>query len=224
MAWDLLNEPFNNLDDWTDSSGGGSTSQTTFDGKETLKLDSGPNTGFFAWGSTVNFMDSVGDIVIDLEVYADAIGTYADRDRFRLQHSIFTDDTLVSCVKFAVYFASDGLFIYDGANYNEVGTDLVEQNKWQTWRFYVKASKGATASCDVYLDGKLKESSVDCSDISEDSEVLALEQSGYTTPNRITYVNHLKIKTPLATKIHGITPKKIYGIHSPFIANINGVT
>ena len=93
-------------------------------------------------------------------------------------------------------FCSDGLFIYDGAAYNEVGTNIVSQDAWQEWTFIVDLSAGvASAVCDVYLNDVLQASDVDCSDDTslEDDGLVALSQWGHTTDDCITYIDYLKI-------------------------------
>lgn len=171
------------ITDWTDvDEGSGASTQVTFDGKTCMKLDTGGNTGGIAYRS--QDIGSFGNrVVISISAYFDAIGTLADLDTFRFD---ITDGITGLWVK----FASDGLFIYDGATYNEVGTNLVVQDTWQEWTFDVN---WVAKTVDVYLDNVLVASDVDCSNPGSPPEGgIKFQQRGYTTANRISYIDWFK--------------------------------
>lgn len=80
---------------------------------------------------------------IEIRTYFDEIGNVGDSNWFVLRVDINSNDA------FLVNFAADGLFVYDGAAYNEVGTNVVSKDVYQTWVFDLTES-GHTAT--IYLD------------------------------------------------------------------------
>lgn len=180
-------EDCSDISDWTDSDiGTGVSSQTTFDSKSCFKFDTGASTG----DKAERYCDvgSFGNYVrCELSLNHDALGTMANGDSVRLS-------VQKAGVQLNVLFATDGLFIYDGATWNEVGTNLVQEDAWQTWIFACDFSTPAASNCDVYLNGDLKESSVDCSQTGSYTEGKVLvSQNGQTTANRISYLDYIKL-------------------------------
>ena len=177
---DIDNEDMSDITDWTDGdTGTGASTQETFDSKSCMKLTSGATLG----GVGVRTKD-VGTFgarsVISINVYCDAIGTRVATDEF---------DFLVSdgTTRMFAMFCSDGLLIYDGSSFNEVGTDLVVQDTWQEWTFDINWT---ARTVDVYLAGILKASGVDCSaDSGTANGTIYFGQGGGTTTNRISYVD-----------------------------------
>ena len=158
----------------------------TFDGKETFKFDTGATaaSGNYAYRSKDlgNFSAPTG--IISFGLYHDALGSTGDEDYFRMQIG-FTD------VLLQLRFGTDGLFVYDGSSWNEVGTDEVNEDVWQDWTCLVKnADDYANSTCDVYLDGVLVEADVDCSQQGSAHGYVYLSQYGSTTANRITYLDY----------------------------------
>ena len=195
----LLDEDFSAIDDWTNGDQAPATStQETFDGQETLYQnthESAVGNDYAYLYRTIGSIEGLGNtIAVSIKLYHDLIGTIANTDNFVF--NCFRSDW-----KFSVVFASDGLFISDGATYNEVGTNIVSQDAWQEWTFIFDFSGGvANATCDVYLKIAgiyvLQASDVDCSNIGDFSGLdgyLELECFGYATDNLITYVDYLKI-------------------------------
>jgi len=170
----------------------------------------------------VGSIDGLGNrIVISVKVYCDAIGTLANQDYFIL--AIFRSDW-----GFDVVFVSDGLYIYDGAVWNEIGTDIVVQDTWQEWTFDVDISGGvAAAVCDVYLNNVLQASDIDCSYTGTWTDgTIILRQSGYGTDDLLSYIDWLKVGDGFGWtgKINGVTnPAKINGIAVANIAKVLGI-
>jgi hypothetical protein len=171
---------------WDDDSNlTGVLSQVTFEGREVFKLDSGDaGAGDYSqcsrdYGSTADTM------TITIRVYHEKLGTVVNNDMTRAK---FRHDD----VELQVYFASDGLFVYDGASWNEVGTNLVEEDVWQEWLFECDFSTAATATVDVSLDGVSVGTGVDCSATGAptDGDML-VRQFGETSANNITYIDQL---------------------------------
>ena len=148
---DIDDEDMADITDWADGDfGSGVSSQVTFDSKSCLKLDNSA-------GQTASRSQDIGTFgaksVFSISLYCDYLGNLASGEN--TQFNFYNGTTRV-----IIKHCSDGLFIYDGATYNEVGTDLVSLDTWQEWTFDVNWT---AETVDVYLDGVLKASGVDCS-------------------------------------------------------------
>ena len=136
--------------------------------------------------------------------YASATGNVADSDFFRIEVS-------KAGVKLSVNIALDGMFIYDGAAWNEIGTNIVTTGAWQTAIFEVDATTPASATCKVSLGATSQTVSCAYTGAFTEGEV-QLTQWGVTTANRTIYVDSIKIgdwadpglAEPDAIKIDGV--------------------
>jgi hypothetical protein len=170
-------------DSWTDADTGtgASTPGITFDGKSCFKFDSG------VAGSAIITRD-IGvystPAWVSIKTYFDDIGALATSDYF----SMVLQDSAYRC---SVRFCSDGLFVYDGASWNEVGADIVSLDTWQEWTF--KWTVAAAGVVDVYLNGTLVASSVDCSDATGGTDGTTTFTQIGTTKQCITYLDFIKI-------------------------------
>jgi len=195
---DIDDEDMADITDWTDGdSGTGDSSQVTFDGKSCMKLYTGITNG----GQAYRYQD-IGSFgtrtVFSYNMYIDTIGTLADVNRLIIEHS---DGT----TRLYVVWASDGLFINDGASNIEVGTNLVVQDVWQEWTFDVNWT---AKTVDVYLDGILKASAVDCSCASTDPNgLIQIYLKSTTVANLISYIDWFKAGSDfkLIEKTHSIS-------------------
>lgn len=189
----LLDLDCSDLTGWTDSDTGEAvSSQVTFDGKSCYKFDSVTSADTNDYASRekdVGSVEGLGTrVTVSINTYFDLVGVLAGTDYFYLV-------VPRSDWKLSIAFASDGLFVYDGASFNEVGTNLVQLDAWQEWSFDIDLSGGiASAVCDVYLDQSLVASSVDCSWMAADTDgLIRITQYGYATDNQITYLDWFKI-------------------------------
>jgi hypothetical protein len=187
------NEDCSDLTGWSDGdSGNGVSSQVTFQGRSTFKFDAGATAaGTKAYRQRDTSVSWVTGNVITIRLYHETIGTLANQDYFMLTTEDDTDMMQIA-------FASDGLYIYDGASWNEVGTNLVEQDTWQEWTFIAAAD---WQTCAVYLDGDLISASEDCSYVyGGDDGYINIYQYGENTSNMITYVDMVKANAGLTTE------------------------
>ncbi len=173
------------LGSWADGDAvNGDSTQAAYEGRQCFKFDSGAAAG----GTYAQRSQDLGSFAnggsITVRINCDALGALTDTDHFVVQ----LDDGTNLCT---VAFASDGMWVYDGAAWNEVDTDIVTQDTWQEWNFVVAADFSTVA---IYLDGAEVSASEDCSDAAggTDGQVL-LRQNGVTTANRITYVDIIRV-------------------------------
>lgn len=200
-SWDLLDESFDNLDDWTDQSV--RSASASIDPTGQCKLDSGATSA--ANNDYARIFQDIGSVpntfTIEIKLYHDALGSVANIDYLYLYVSQ-VDEFLY------IYFSSDGLMIYDTVEgLQEVGTDLVKHSgsaEWQTWRFLITFT-GTTGegTCDVYLKDSTHDwekigTAIPCSFEAgiTDGEI-QLNQYGFLTNNQITHVDYYKIATGL---------------------------
>lgn len=193
----LLNEACGaaTLGDWDDDdTGDGASTQTTFDSLECFKFDAGSAGSANAAQRSQDIGTMTNRAVVSIKLYHDLIGTHADDDAFCLV-------VPRSNVKLLARFCSDGLYVYDGAAHNEVGTNLVEQDTWQEWTFDLRWWDDARAVCDVYLNDEQVATNVDCSYTGAytDGDVV-MYQHGDATADCITYVDYLKISPEFAVE------------------------
>lgn len=182
---DIDDEDMADIIDWTDADNGtgAASTQVTFDSKSCMKLDSG-NAAINNYAFRYQDLGTFGArTIFSLSLYCDAIGTIANTDAFELR--AFDGTT-----QLWMHWASDGLFVFDGTANHEVGTDLVIQDTWQEWTIDVN---WILQTVDIYLNGILKASGVDCSyAVAGTNGRVDFFQFGYTTANRITYIDWFK--------------------------------
>lgn len=170
---------------WTDSdAGNGVSSQVTFDSKSCFKMDA-VTAGAGTVASRVLDIGSfqTNPNIVSIKLYHDLLGTLANGDYFEL----ILQATAYRC---SIRFASDGMFIYDGASWNEVGANIVLQDTWQEWTFvYTQQASGVVS---VYLDGVAQATGVDCSDSTAGTTgTTTMRQYGITVVG-LTYIDWFK--------------------------------
>ncbi len=175
------------LTDWSDGDGGdGASTQVTFDNKSTFKFDSGSGAGNYAARDNTTMTTTNVRCVVTARIYLDLVGTQADNDSFQL--TIINTDGDQYC---GILFCSDGLFAYDGAAWNEVGTDLTSLDTWETWTFDWDM---VAETVDIYLEGVSVASDVDVSRVGGFvANEIKFQQNGPVTANQIAYVDWVTI-------------------------------
>ncbi len=197
---DILNEngisfadPDPPVGGWTDSdnSPGVSTDNENFSGAVCFKFDSGagvPDPGDSAYRVLNGDFSTPVNCVAELRIYHSDLGTRANADFFRL--TVTRAD-----VRLNMAFASDGLFIHNGAGWQLINSGWVQTGIWQRWVFDIDFSIPASANVDIYLDDVFK-SNEDCSQTSSYTDgQITFAQYGFNTASRLSYVDYLKIGT-----------------------------
>ena len=191
-----VSDDCSSLTGWTNlDSANGNTTQETFEGCETFKFTV-TSAGANEKAEVTRDVGTIGSTyTIEVRTYFDLIGTTGNDDYFLL--TVDNGEGQLS-----VKFATNGLFVYDGSSYSEAGTDVVDSDTWVVWRFEVDFTTPASAVVDVYRDGTLVESDMDCSDTttSNDGDII-LSQHGGTTNNVLSYVDCIELAdgTPEST-------------------------
>ena len=192
MTWDLLDEDCADISDWVDDDAINGVSEVSPAGQFRMDANTAASTNK---ASRSRAISTATTMTVEIKLYHDGIGTEANTDNFLLNvgRDAGGTDVFIRAV-----FASDGLFIHDGTSSNEVGTNLVSVGTWQTWRILLDFTTPASATCDVYLDDVLEAKDVDCSYTTTGlSDGVSITQLGWTTANRLTHIDWIKIKTGL---------------------------
>ena len=194
---DIDNEDMADITSWTNNdSGGGESSQVTFDGKSCMKLTGGVSIG--GQGRREKDVGTFGTrTVFTLNTYVTASGTTGDGD---YAESLFYNGTTL-CV---VAFSSTGLYSHNGANWVQVGTNLVVQGTWQEWTFDVDWT---AQTLNIYLDGVLKATAVDCSFAVAGTNGTVIFKANYNTTTSPTfYIDNFKAGSTFNTVTTELTP------------------
>jgi len=181
---DIYSSDFASIDDWANGdTGTGVSSQATFDGKSTFKLDSGVAAG------NAHRVQDIGTFgartVLSFSVDHSNIGSTATGDMFVIQ--IANGATLLS-----MHFEPAGFFILNtAASYVEVGTDLVVTGAWQEWTLDLNWT---AKTLDVYLGTLLKATGVDFGYAYTGfaNGVVDIYQNGTTAAHRLTCIDWFK--------------------------------
>ncbi len=195
---DIDDEDMAVITDWTDADAvTGDSSQATFDGKSCMKLD----TGSTVLNSQTIRRQDVGTFgtrtVFSFSLYCETLGTAASEDRFNF--GAFDGTT-----KLNTRFSSDGLYIYDGAAWNEAGTNLVVVDTWQEWTFDVDWT---AKTVDIYVDGVLGAADVDCSQANATANgTVEFLTSSVVVANILAYIDWFKAGSDFAAVLTETTP------------------
>jgi hypothetical protein len=207
----IANEHMTTLSGWADDDGAGAaaeSTQTPYSGYETFKFDGGTAQDGTAHATRTKDVGTIGDTahVVSIRLYNDLVGALAADDEFRLTVDGATYQLIVK-------FCSDGLFVYDGAAYNEVGTDIVNLDAWNEWTFDIDATTPASATCTVYKNGVSQATGVDCSNVPTGTDgTIELKQNSQTTVSQISYVDWVKVGAASTAVTFSTT--KVFGSHS----------
>jgi len=197
---DIDDEDMADITDWTDAdTGTGASTQATFDSKSCMKLDTGNDIGMAKRRQDIGTFG--GKTAFMFSSYFENIGTMANGD-----YAAFA--AFNGIIGVSVVFCSDGLYVYGGTTYNEVGTNIVVQDTWQKWAFVVNWT---AQTVDIYKDDALVATNVDCGCASAIANgTVDIYQCGATITYCITYIDYFKAGNVPESKL----------VYRGFIANI----
>jgi hypothetical protein len=127
-------------------------------------------------------------VILEMSMYHESIGTNAAND------GIIISGEVSSTRAFAYKFCSDGLFHFYPTGYAELGTDLVDQDVWTTWKI---VNDVTNRKIWIWKNGALVVSNA--SGVFANTGMTAgrvqLEQRGYTLSGVLTYIDYVKVHT-----------------------------
>lgn len=185
MAWDLLDEDMEDITDWTDEDLGDGVSQENPAGQMEC---SAPSTA----GSQGRRIRDIGSMptvfTIEMRANHDLLGTTGNGDTAFL-------NVERAGLQVQIRFGTDGLFINDGASYNEVGTNIVDTATWNIWKFIVNAAAGdASATCKVYKNS-IYQGTADCSKTGTYTDGKITLTTVFQTTATLKHIDYIKIGT-----------------------------
>lgn len=146
-----LEENFNSISAWNDDDvGGGASTQATTDGLETLKMVGLSGASASHAIRTQDIGDIKDDYIVEIKTnfdFLESVGATSTSTGYGLMH--FDNGT----TRLETRWSDDGLEIYDGTNWNEIGVSQVAEDVWNTWKLIVTGGTAATATIDVIKDG-----------------------------------------------------------------------
>jgi hypothetical protein len=204
-AGGALTEEFDSISAWNNTdTGTGLSSAVTTNGLNALK-QVGANAG--TQSDAIIFRD-IGDLqdnyIIETKTYFDAIeGVSAASTSTGYVHMHWDN----GIVRLESRFSDDGLEVYDGAAWNEVGVDLVSEDVWITWKFFVTAGTATAAFVDIQKDGSYVGLGYDITSASADTASdgeIRITAFGSTGIGATHYVDYMYINSSAERK-EGIT-------------------
>jgi hypothetical protein len=199
----FLQEEFTSLTGWTDNdSGGGVSTQETFNGESTFKFDATSAAADLAGREQDFGTITYTRLTVTFRCYIDTVGGRTT-GKFRIH--IGADPSSI----FTLYMelASDGFFIYDGGGWNEAGTNEVTTDTWQTWTIDADITTPASATCNVYKNGILLESGIDCSYTAGVDGRVSISAVNVTN-DVLAYIDYLDIGNNLITASASESPSE----------------
>jgi hypothetical protein len=143
-----LSEDFDSIASWT-SSGGGTLSQTTLGDYETAKFvgaNAATQNDAILTRDIGNIKD---DYIVETRLYFDQLETVSATSTSQGYVLAHWDNGVT---RLSTRWSDDGLEIYDGAAWYEVGVDKVSEDTWNTWKFIVTGGTATAARVDVLKD------------------------------------------------------------------------
>ena len=197
-TWDLLDESFANLTDWTDQDN--INGESEIDPAGELRLD-GNIAASNNYARQYRVIDSASfpDLfTVQVSLCHDLIGAHTDSDWFMLTCYQANE-------RFIASFSTDGLQINDtGSGLTTVGSNLVKSGgsvEQQIWRFHITFGTLGAGVCDVYLYDSTHNwekvgSAIPCSyEGSYTDGAVIINQYGFTTNDMLTHVDYVKALT-----------------------------
>lgn len=194
LAGGALDEDMASISDWTDADvGGGASTQVTTDGLSTMKLVglSGASASHAIRTRDIGTIEN--DYVVEIKTNFGLLETVTGTST-SLGHCIYQYGNGVTDL--ITRFTEDGLQIYDGAAFNDVGVSLVTESVWNVWKFIVTGGTDASATVSVIKDGAYVGVGLDMSNTASlnDGSIDLTAQAG-TGTGATAYIDYIKINT-----------------------------
>jgi hypothetical protein len=201
-AGGLLTEDFDTISSWTDNdTGTAASTQASFQGLETAKFVSVSGDTASDAIRTRDIGDLTDDYTIEVKTYFDTIESVSATSTSNGYVLMHFDN---GATRLETRWSDDGLEIYDGAAWNEVGVDIISEDTWNTWKFVVSGGTAASSRVDVLKDGVFVGVGLDMSSASattaSDGQIQITATgstgTGVTCYIDYMYINSSSVKTP----------------------------
>ena len=149
----IFSDDCTSLTGWNTSTGGvgSSVTQVTYDGASCFRMECHTLASLFK--SIVGATHNSG-FTVTMRTYFDHIGTEAGAGAFCLYVG---DDPNF----YVSHYGTDGMFVASEWSMVEIGTDIVAEDVWTTWKLVYSAVSGGSRTVTVYKDNVLQGGPID---------------------------------------------------------------
>ena len=189
-----LAEECDSITSWTDNdTGTGDSSQTSFGGNSTFRLRSGTNSGDHA-KRTRDIGTVPDDYSVELRTYFSGLTGISSGDYAWM-------DVYNGVIKLRTRWSTEGLEIYNGSSWQEVGVNTVSTGTWATWKFLVTGGTSGSATVDVLKDSSYVGLQYSCAnaDAGSDGQIDLVSNAGGSITRGDWYMDYLYINSRSAT-------------------------
>lgn len=184
-----LTEDGNTISNWTDNDvGTGESSETTFTGLSTFRFHGGTNSGDNARRTrTVTASTSYN---VEIKTYFATLGAVTSNDYAWM-------DIYNGVIRFRTRWSTDGIEVFNGANWLEVGVNSVSTGTWTVWKFFVTGAVATASYVDVYKDSSPLGLQFSCANASTASsgQVDLVANAGGSASRSDWYMDYIYINT-----------------------------
>ena len=186
----VLTENANNISTWTDNdTSTGASTQTTFSSQETFRFLAGGTAGHDA-KRTRDLGTLADNFTIEMRTYFDVLNTVASGDYAAM-------DVYNGVIKFQVRWSDDGLEVFNGSAWVEVGVDIVAEDAFAVWKFFITGASAATARVEVMKDGNYVGLgfSIANADVTNDGQIDLFAEAGGSGTATDWYLDYIYINS-----------------------------
>jgi hypothetical protein len=196
-AWSnmvFLDDDCDSLSGWSDEDvGNGVSTQEVYLGRECFKFDSLGQAGANMAARQRDVGTFADTVTFSFLAYHDKIGTQANQDCFEV--GLFE-----SAVKGLVTFCSDGIYVHDGAAWEQIDATAVPEDEWILWTIEYDFSTPAAAKLSVSKNGVPVFTDALCAlEGAFDDGTVYFRQRGGSTNDQVTYVTQIAVGNALDT-------------------------
>ena len=191
---EYLNTECTSLTGWSAFSTYTFPTAVTFDSRTAFYLNSG-SVAPKGSGCERNVGTIGSALRLKIVVYPVAIGLVSNSDTLNIYLYLGT-------FNLHLIFSSEGLFYYNGSNYIEIGTNIVDQGAWQEFDFYFSNITSYTAmTLTALFKNGIRQNGAPISSVGRPSGGtmgrLVILQYGNTTNNQISYLDSILLSEAL---------------------------
>lgn len=183
-----LTEDCGSIGSWTDNdTGTGASTQTTFGGQSTFRFRAGTVANDDA-KRTRDIGTLPDSFLVETRNYFATLGTVSSGDYAEMNFSTGT-------ILLKIRWSDDGLEVFDGTNWKEVGVNLATEGSFAVWKFLVTAGTGSAATIDFLKDGSFVGLQFSCANVNtaNDGQIDIFARAGGSVSRADWYMDYLYI-------------------------------
>jgi hypothetical protein len=199
-AGGTLTEDCNSIATWTDNdTSTGASTQQTFSGQETFRFVSGSVASDDA-RRTRDVGDLTDNYIVETRTYFDTLNTSSSGDYAEMGFKN-------GVIEFRVRFSDDGIDIHNGSSWVETGVDLVAEDAFAVWKFFISGASSGSARLEVIKNGTVVGLNRDITnaDATSDGEINLYARAGASGTAADWYLDYLYVNTNSAATVEYFT-------------------